>query len=280
MPGLLRFQSEQCAVSGSPLYGILLDRAAVDVEEQGPCLDVLRGHERDPAGTALALRFMGGVHRMVLEGDAPDLAAHYPSAGGSLEAGDPWPAFRAVVAANVDLLRERLADGVQTNEVGRAAALAPCFLTVAIETGLPLRVLEVGSSAGLNMRWDRFHYDDGGDALGQSRRRPSGSRVVGPERRGPWREAPPPDGLVVERAGCDPKPIDAIGDSGRQKLRSFVWPDQVARLALLDAAIEIGPRHARDDRSRRKPRRGSGTSSPSRCRVLRPSSSTRSSCST
>ena len=237
LPGLLRFQSEQCAVSGSPLYGNLLDRAAVDVEEQGPCLAVLRGHERDPAGTALALRFMGGVHRMVLEGNASDLAAHYPSAGGSLEAGDPWPAFRAVVAANVDLLRERLADGVQTNEVGRAAALAPCFLTVAIETGLPLRVLEVGSSAGLNMRWDRFHYDDGGDVWGSpaSPVRLEG-RWTGTPR--PWRDAPPPDGLVVERAGCDPKPIDAIGDSGRQKLRSFVWPDQVARLALLDAAIE------------------------------------------
>ena len=72
---------------------------------------------------------------------------------------------------------------------------------------------------------------------GAARRRSCASRVVGRERLARGATAPPPDGLVVERAGCDPKPIDAIGESGRQKLRSFVWPDQVARLALLDAAI-------------------------------------------
>ena len=105
-PTLLRFQAEQCAVNGSPLYATLLAAAASDVGRGGPCLDVLRGHEKDPLGTALVLRFIGGVHRLALEGDAPALAAFYPSAGGSLDAGDPWPAFRSTVAANVDLLRD------------------------------------------------------------------------------------------------------------------------------------------------------------------------------
>ena len=57
---------------------------------------------------------------------------------------------------------------MQTNEVGRAAALAPGFLTVAVETGLPLRMLEVGTSAALNLRWDRFRYDDGDTAWGDA----------------------------------------------------------------------------------------------------------------
>jgi hypothetical protein len=63
-------------VGGSAIYERLLRAAAADVEEGGPCLDVLRGHERDPFGSALALRFMGGVHRLVLDGGAPALAAH------------------------------------------------------------------------------------------------------------------------------------------------------------------------------------------------------------
>ena len=186
----------------------------------------------------VALRFFGGVHRLVLEGRAPELAVFYPSAGGSLEAGDPWPAFREVVATHAELLRERLADGVQTNEVGRAAALAPCFLTVATQTGLPLRVLEVGTSAGLNLRWDQFGYHDDDDTWGDlaSPVRLEG-RWAGTPR--PWRDAPPSQGLVVERAGCDPSPIDPTDEDGRQRLRSFVWPDQVARLGLLDAAIDV-----------------------------------------
>jgi hypothetical protein len=44
---------------------------------------------------------------------------------------------------------------------------------------------------------------------------------------------------VVERAGCDLNPIDPTDDAGRQKLRSFIWPEQLHRLALLDAAISI-----------------------------------------
>ncbi|HMK11722.1 MAG TPA: DUF2332 domain-containing protein, partial [Acidimicrobiales bacterium] len=238
---LFQFQSEQCALNDSPLYGELLAHAADDVAAKGPCFDVVKGHERDPYGTALVLRFMGGVHRLALEGDAPDLARHYPSAGGSLDAGDPWPAFVETVASHVDLLRDRLADGVQTNEVGRAAALAPCFLTVAIETGLRLRVLEVGTSAGLNLRWDHFGYDDDGTRWGdpasplQLQDRWSGNPR-------PWADAPSHDGLVVDRAGCDPNPIDPTVESGRHKLRSFVWPDQTARFARLDAAIEIARR--------------------------------------
>ena len=237
-PTLLRFQSDQCAVNGSMLYARLLAAAADDAEAGGPCAEVLRGHEKDPLGTALVLRFMGGVHRLALEGDAPDLAAFYPSAGGSIEAGDPWPAFIDTVARNVELLRERLGDGVQTNEVGRAAVLAPCFLTVAIETGHPLRVLEVGSSGGLNLRWDRFRYRDEADTWGDE-----GSPMLLEDRWSgnprPWRDAPSYEGLVIERAGCDPNPIDPTDEVGRQKLRSFVWPDQVARFALLDAAITV-----------------------------------------
>ena len=155
-------------MGGSAIYERLLLAAAADVEEGGPCLDVLRGHERDPFGTALALRFMGGVHRLVLDGGAPALAAYYPSAGGSVEAGDPWLTFRQTVADNVELLRERLALR-RADERGRARGRARTgFLTVAVETGLPLRMLEVGTSAALNLRWDRFHYEDGDTAWGDA----------------------------------------------------------------------------------------------------------------
>jgi hypothetical protein len=222
------------------MYERLLLAAAADVEEGGPCLDVLRGHERDPFGSALALRFMGGVHRLVLDGGAPALAAYYPSAGGSLEAGDPWLSFRQTVADNVELLRECLGYGVQTNEVGRAAALAPGFLTVAVETGLPLRMLEVGTSAALNLRWDRFRYEDGDTAWGDAGSPVRlGSVWTGTAR--PWSlpGAPASETAVVERAGCDPSPIDPTDEEGRQKLRSFVWPEQLHRLAMLDAAIAI-----------------------------------------
>jgi hypothetical protein len=82
---------------------------------------VLRGHEDDPGASALALRLMGAVHRIVLPGDAPELARHYPSAGGRPR--NPWPAFLDTVRVYADALRRLLDDPVQTNGTARCAGL-------------------------------------------------------------------------------------------------------------------------------------------------------------
>ena len=46
----------------------------------------------------------------------------------------------------------------------------------------------------------------------------------------------------MERAGCDPAPIDATTDEGSLTLQSFVWPEQLERLELLRTAIEVARR--------------------------------------
>src|SRR3954447_8433053 len=94
----LRWQGDWCARLGSPLYGDLLERAAADFESGGPCAALLTGHEDDALGTALPLRFLGAVHRLVLDGRAPELAAYYPSVGGDLvDAEGRWSAFLAAL---------------------------------------------------------------------------------------------------------------------------------------------------------------------------------------
>src|SRR5207244_670600 len=52
----------------------------------------------------------------------------------------------------------------------------------------------------------------------------------------------PPAVWIVERAGCDPAPIDATTDDGALTLQSFIWPEQVERLELLRSAIEVARR--------------------------------------
>ena len=67
---------------GSPFYGVLERSLADDVETGGPTWALLESRADGPPGDALALRLLGGAHRMVLAGDAPELARHYPSVGG------------------------------------------------------------------------------------------------------------------------------------------------------------------------------------------------------
>jgi hypothetical protein len=71
----------------------------------------------------MALRFMGAIHRFVLEGRSLALARFYPSVGGpGGSANDRWEAFSATVEEHTPELRE-LVRPVQTNEVGRCSAL-------------------------------------------------------------------------------------------------------------------------------------------------------------
>ena len=234
----LRRQAVWCREMGSALYAALLEEAARDCEAGGPSWSVLDGHEDMSLGDALAIRFLGAVHRLVLEGGAPALAEHYPSAGGAFDPGDsPWPAFQGVLAAHGPRLRELLLRPVQTNEVARCASLLGGFLTVAAETGLPLRLLEVGASAGLNLRFDRFRYESEGFAFGDPAA-PVRLRNVFDGAAPRVRAAL----AVAERSGCDQAPVDAASEEGRLTLRSFLWADQTERRARLDAALGVAAR--------------------------------------
>jgi len=232
---LLRDQAAYCAAMGSPLYAHLLERAAADAEAGGAVQALLEPFDApNLRADALALRLMAAVHRLVLTGAAPRLATHYPTAGGSAGTQGAWDGFRDVVAEQAERLQPLIALPCQTNEVGRCAALAFGFLELAAVHRLPLRLLEVGASAGLNLRFDRFHYGGGGVSWG-----PAESPV---ELSGLWLDAPPhvPGGLaVVERRGCDPRPVDTTTAEGRLQLESSLWADQVVRLERLRGAFQV-----------------------------------------
>lgn len=229
----LRFQAASCRVLGSPFYASVLDAAVVDLEAGGPVWEVLRGFADESEGSAIALRLLAPVHRRVLAGELIELDRHYPSTGGDGDAAATWPLFREFVGANQGWMREQLRHGCQTNEVGRSAALMGGFLEVAHRTRLPLRILELGASAGLNLRWDRYRYESAEGAWGDPA---SAVRFTHSF------EVPPPMNRtadVVERKGCDLNPIDPTTPEGALTLRSFVWPDQLGRMSQLDGAIEI-----------------------------------------
>src|SRR5262245_53023022 len=97
-----------------------------DYAASGLTRRVLDGRSDRPVHDAVPLRLLGAVHRIVLEGRAPELARFYPSAGGH-DAGDPTPSFLAAVAEHLVEVEAGMAKGVQTNEVARAAVLAPGF---------------------------------------------------------------------------------------------------------------------------------------------------------
>ena len=233
LEGWLRFQAQGCSELGSPFYSALLDSAAGDLKSEGPVWHLLAEVDAEHERSALALRLMGAVHRLVLEDRLPQLSSHYPSVGGDGDAATAWPLFRAALTEHEAEIRLLIARGCQTNEVGRSAGLLGGFLEVAHRTRLPLRILEIGASAGLNLRWDRYRYESGETGWGDEH---------SPVRFVHFFDVPPPldrNPEVIERKGCDLAPIDPTSEDGALSLRSFIWPDQLGRLSRLDGAIEI-----------------------------------------
>ena len=75
--------------------------------QAGPQARVLAGHEDDPFDSLVALRLLGGVHRRVLLGLEPRLAAHYPSTGGDDDAASAVTVVLGVFEEHADELRRR-----------------------------------------------------------------------------------------------------------------------------------------------------------------------------
>ena len=233
----LRLQAAGCGRLGSPFYEALLGRIADDVEAGGPVTALLQpwleASFRQLFDDAVMLRVANAFNHLALGEAAPALAAVWPRRDRAWDIGVVWAAARAEITRHFDQLAAFMTHEPQTNEVRRSIALIGGFLTVAAETGLPLRSFEVGASAGLNQYWDRFHYDFGAGRWGDA----DASVRIDAEWSG---DLPPLVPIrVIERGACDRRPTDLRDLAQCGRLLACIWPDQFDRLERSRAAIDL-----------------------------------------
>lgn len=133
----------------------------------------------------------------------------------------------------------------QTNEVGRCALLLPVLDRIAGQTKQPLRLLDVGSSAGLTLLIDRYNYryEPGGeirtDPLSPVLTCAIRGDLIVPER--------VPE--IAARRGIDLHPLNLDDPEDALWLQACVWSDQTDRSRTLAAAIDTARRHPVDVRT-------------------------------
>ncbi|HUP27753.1 MAG TPA: DUF2332 domain-containing protein, partial [Chloroflexia bacterium] len=187
----------------TPLYEAL----ARDIADDRDLLQALFaevGHR-----PVVVLLLLGSVHFLLLKSPNDPLASYYPSiTEHSQPPGEAYPDFRAFCLKHLGEIKAMLRDRrVQTNEVQRCACLLPCFGLVSSRSGgKPLAMVEIGTSAGLHLLWDRYRYDYGEGHIYGS---PASSVLIKCELRGEER-VPLPDLLpyVSMRTGIDLNPLD------------------------------------------------------------------------
>jgi hypothetical protein len=227
----LRWQADYCARSGSPIVGAICAALAVVLDRTTATGTRALDWPGDPTGDALPLRIAAPFHALQRGGRAAALDKVY--AGEEVPPAAVEAAVRTTLAAHDDEIAGWMDGPPQTNEPGRSAVLMAGLLAVAAEypgiTGFEL--LEIGSSAGLNLMIGRYGFELGGRRFGPE----DAEIVIAPE----WRGYPPPDQprWIESARGCDIAPVDLSVLGQAERLLAYVWPDQPLRLGRMAAAI-------------------------------------------
>jgi hypothetical protein len=213
--------------SRAPLYARLAEGIADD-----PRTSRLLLHA--PPTQRQPVLLFAAVHALLLDDPEAELRRWYPNLTEEPPDTDPYPAFVRYCEEHEPQLAGLLATkNTQTNEVGRCAVFLPVLGQLAAAVG-PLTLVDVGTSAGLNLLLDRYEYvyEPGGTVGG-------GSPVV--LRCGTRGAVPVPAAVpaVVDRVGLDQAPVDVRDREAARWLEACVWPDQADRFDRLRRAIDI-----------------------------------------
>ncbi len=203
-----------------PFYAALLARLEDDEGALG-LLASVRAEQRNP------MLVLAALHRAALLGH-PILAPLYDAIrhGAPIDVDAAADAVIAVVRAEPDVVRSQLWRSTQTNEPGRSAVLQAVVrdLVAPDET---MAVIDVGTSAGINLFFDRFpvRARDDGDPL----------TLVCEDEGDVDRATPLP--RVGARVGIDPYPLDLGDDDDRLWLKACLWPEERRRHERFDAIV-------------------------------------------
>lgn len=228
-------QAEACERLGSPFMNRLLRLCAERLTRGNPVADrlILWPGDATAHGDAIALRFAGALHALVLMGRDQALTAAYPPNNADDET--LWHAIEQAMTTHQDHLQHWLDSAPQTNEVRRSSALIYASHLLAHRfPGLAFRISELGASAGLNLYFDHF-----GLALPDGTRRGPNLPVLtlSPDWTGPF----PANSkiTIADRRGVDLNPLDPTNPGDVLRLRSYTWPDQPDRMERLALALSI-----------------------------------------
>lgn len=220
------FARTQCR-GYSPLY----EQIALGVARDAGVLELVL---EAPPVSHMPPALFAAVHYLLLDGLSHPLAAVYE--GRSDANADPWPLFRDVCLSQRESVLSVLATRrIQTNECGRSAIIGPGLTWLATALEAPLALVDVGSSAGLNLLCDSYRLDyaeRGATGPADSPVRVE-CRVTGGDP--PIAQRLP---SLVTRIGIDRVPIDLSDPDDARWLLACVWPD-TGRLERTAAAIAL-----------------------------------------
>lgn len=219
------FAHYECRGS-SELYEILSYKIAEDEE-------MLRLASHARLGQPIPNLLFGAVHFLLLKGYEHELKQFYQNlSSNTRKAEEAYPCFKDFCMQNTGAISELLSSKiVQTNEVRRCAYLYPALNHVYQLSSKPLALIEIGTSAGLQLFMDRYSYSYGTEQVYGNK--DSGIHISSDLRGG---VLPTLHGniLVAARIGIDLHINDVTEIDDVLWLNALIWPEHHERRELFE----------------------------------------------
>ncbi|OQR56978.1 DUF2332 domain-containing protein [Bacillus sp. CDB3] len=183
---------------------------------------------------------LGAVHYLLLKGKEHTLKRYYHSLVENADTNfeNAFQQFKNFCHVNreeiISLLQTKL---VQTNEVRRCAYLYPSFCHIFNKVNKPLTLIEIGTSAGLQLFWDQYRYSYGTEEVYGNRQSNVHlkSEIIGEKKPSFLKQSPP----VMERIGLDLHVNNLNDEEDYLWLRALIWPEHEERLEKFDQAAAL-----------------------------------------
>jgi hypothetical protein len=222
------FAKKECRGS-SDLYEFLSYKIAEDEE-------MLSFASNARSGQPIPNLLFGAVHYLLLKGVEHELKKFYPSlSSDTRKVEESFPFFKDFCTQNAGeifkLLKYKI---VQTNEVRRCAYLYPAIKYIQQLSNKPLVLVEIGTSAGLQLFLDQYRYSYG---TKQFYGKKDSDIHIASEIRG--ESMPDVDGNVpdvVARIGIDLHINDVTKEEDYLWLKALIWPEHHERRELFEKA--------------------------------------------
>lgn len=223
------FAKRECEGS-SELYEYLSYEIAKDDE-----ILELSSHARK--GQPIPNLLFGAVHCLLLKGNNHILKEYYPSIVEHPKVvQESYIHFKKFCQINrseiISMIEIKL---VQTNETKRCAYLYPVFSHIYNQTNKPLALIEIGTSAGLQLFWDKYRYSYNSDEVfGDSHSDVHIKAEIRGGRIPKLNSKVPP---VTHRFGLDLHINDVSNVEDSLWLNALIWPEHKERRQLFDQAV-------------------------------------------
>jgi hypothetical protein len=179
--------------------------------------------------------FFAAIHYLLLTNVHEELAKYYPSINGNDFAEIPFSIFKAFCLKKAKEINEIISTRiVQTNVINRCAYLMPILSKIIAEENKPTTIIDIGTSAGLTLNFDKYEYWYNGQKLFGNSNVAVKSRITG--------SAIPqiyPISQPIVKIGIDQSLIDLSDEEDILWLKALVWTDQLERFAAIDQALKL-----------------------------------------